>query len=172
MKILLFILLFISSISLYGQYKNNGLNAPDVKDGIVNHSSGNMLGFINPDNFIMRHSFSMSYSSFGGQGVSLGVYTNSMFYRLMKNLDVQMDVSLVYSPYSSFGQSFQNDVNGIYISNASVNYRPFKDMYISLQYRSGPYSYYNGYNPYYGFSNGFSQSPFGHEAADNFIISK
>ena len=174
MKKLIFILLFIGSISLFGQYKDNGLNAPDVKEGIVNHSSGNVLGFINPNNFIMRHSFNLSYSTIGGYGTSLGVYTNSMFYRLMKNLDVQMDVSLVYSPYSSFGKSFQNDINGIYISKAAVNYRPFKDMFISVQYQSGPYSYYNGYYPYYGFYNGFYQSPFEQDnvTTDEFIISK
>ncbi len=40
----------------------------------------------------------MQYSSFGGNGLALGVYTNSMFYRLMANMDVQLDVSLIHSP--------------------------------------------------------------------------
>ena len=95
----------------------------------------------------MRHSIRMSYSSFAGQGVALGMYTNSMFYRLMTNLNVQMDISIVHSPYSTLGETFQKNISGIYISNAAINYRPWKDVSIHLQYRSMPYGYGGYYNP-------------------------
>ncbi len=151
----LLLILIVTSISAFGQFRDDGLNQPKVKESMVDQSSGFAFGFLNSENFQMRHSFSLSYSSFGGQGISLGSYTNSMFYKLMSNLNVQMDVSVLFSPYSSFGQNFQNDINGVYISRASVNYRPFKDMQISIQYRNLPY-----YNPYFGSGNGFYGNPF------------
>jgi len=151
----LLLILIVFSFTAFGQFKDDGLNQPKVKEGIVDQSSGYAFGFMNSENFQMRHSFSLSYSSFGGQGTSLGSYTNSMYYKLMNNLNVQMDVSLLFSPYSSFGQNFQNDINGVYISKAAVNYYPFKDMQISLQYTNMPY-----YNPYYGSGYGYYGNPF------------
>lgn len=155
---IIFFLIF--SVSTLAQFRDDGLNKPSVKEGIVDENSGFSIGFLNSENFHMSHSFSMSYTSFGGNGISLGTYTNSMFYRLMDNMNVQMDVSFIYSPYSTFGQNFQNDINGIYISRAAVNYSPFKDMHISVQYRSLPYSNYY-FNPYFGSFNDSRGDPFG-----------
>ncbi len=151
----LFLILIVTSLSAFGQFRDDGLNQPKVKEGIVDQSSGFAFGFLNSENFRMRHSFSLSYTSFGGYGTSLGSYTNSMFYKLMSNLNVQMDVSILYSPYSSFGQNFQNNINGIYISRAAINYYPFKDMQISIQYSNLPY-----YNSYFGSGSGFYGNPF------------
>ncbi|MCH9030056.1 MAG: hypothetical protein IH819_10695 [Bacteroidetes bacterium] len=159
MKKLFLIFIIIITTSVFAQYRDDGLNKPGVKEGIVNQSSGYAFGFLNSENFLMRHSFSLSFTSFGGNGISLGTYTNSMYYKLMNNLNVQMDISMIFSPYSSFGKSFQDDINGIYISSAAVNYAPFKDMNISIQYRSLPYgSYYS--NPFYGSFYGFYNNPF------------
>ena len=159
MKKLVLLLLITVAVSAFGQFRDDGLNKPSVKEGITTETSNYMFGFLNSDNFQMRHSFSMSYTSFGGNGISLGTYTNSMYYKLLNNLNMQMDVSMVYSPYSSFGKNFQNDINGIYISRAAVNYTPFKDMHISIQYRNLPYSGYY-YNPYFGIYDGFYRNPF------------
>ncbi len=149
MKKLILIFFLFSAATLLGQYKETGIQTTSVKDGITNNSSNHLFGFLNMSDFTMRHSFNMQYSSFGSHGLALGVYTNSMFYRLMDNMDVQMDVSLVHSPYSTFGEAFQNDISGLYISNASINYRPWKDVSIHLQYRNMPYSY-GYYSPFYG----------------------
>ncbi|HSP89036.1 MAG TPA: hypothetical protein VLN45_12945, partial [Ignavibacteriaceae bacterium] len=102
----------------------------------------------------------MSYSSFGNNGVALGVYTNSMLYNFSDNLNIQTDISFVNSPYSTLGQDFQNNLNGIYLSRAAINYKPWKDVAVSLQYSQLPYyspysrySNYNrlGYNPFWGY---------------------
>jgi hypothetical protein len=149
-KIVLIILIF--GATAVAQYKDTGLQTNTVKDGIVSPQSGNLFGFLNSDDFIMRHSFSMNYTSFSGQGISVGMYTNSMFYRLMDNLDVQADVSVTYSPYSTLGEAHQKSLAGIYLSNAAINYRPFKDFSVHLQYRNMPYGY-GYYHPFYGFYN-------------------
>jgi len=154
-KKFLLLIVFISASLTFGQYKDKGIEPPSVKEGITTENSGGILGFLNSDDFIMRHSFSLNYTTFAGQSISLTSYTNSMFYRLMNNLNVQMDVSVLYSPYSTFGDQFQKDISGIYISNASVNYYPWKDFSVHLQYNAVPYGY-GFYNPYYGYGNPFN----------------
>ena len=153
-KVLILSILLYSSFCL-AQYKDTGIEPPSVKEGIVTENSNNILGFLNSDDFIMRHSFSLNYATFAGQGVSLTSYTNSMFYRLMNNLNVQVDVSVLYSPYSTLGDQFQKDISGVYISNAAVNYYPWKNFSVHLQYSAMPYGY-GFYNPYYGYGNPFS----------------
>jgi len=154
-KKFLFIVVLIFPLTVYSQYKDKGIKPNEIKEGIVNTSYNNIFGFINPDNFFMHHSFEMSYSAFANQGVALGMYTNSMMYKFSKNLNVQMDVSVVNSPYSTLGKDFQKNINGIYISNAAINFKPWDDVSVHLQYRNLPYStyYYSPYSywPYSGF---------------------
>jgi hypothetical protein len=145
MKKIVLIIVVGLTLTGFAQFKDSGLNNPEVKDGIVDHSGGgNLFGFLNSDNFQMKHSYYMSYSAFGGQGFALGVYTNSMFFKINPDLNVQTDISVVNSPYSTLGKNFQNNLNGIYLSRAAINYKPFKDISISLQYRNLP----GAYNPY------------------------
>jgi hypothetical protein len=153
MKRILLILTFLTVTTAFGQFKDNGFPASTVKDGIVNNSGMSLFG-LNLNNFRMNHSYNLSYSSFGSNGLALGVYTNSMFYDINDNLNLQADVSVVHSPYNTFGKDFQNNLNGIYLSRAAVNYRPWKDFQINIQYRNMPYSpgyydgYYNRYSPF------------------------
>jgi hypothetical protein len=152
MKKLVLILVFGLSVTILGQFKDTGFPTESVKDGIIDpsYSSNNLFGFLSSENFHMNHQFSMSYSSFGNHGLALGVYTNSMLYNFTDNLNVQTDISFVNSPYSTLGQDFQNNLNGIYLSRAAVNYQPWKDVAISLQYRRIPYNYYSPYSGYFG----------------------
>ncbi|MCL5027730.1 MAG: hypothetical protein M1480_01785 [Bacteroidetes bacterium] len=162
MKKLFVLLVVVFSVSGFAQFKDSGFPTADIKDGILAQPSSSLFGFINPDNFQMKQSYSLSYSSFGNQGLALGVYTNSMMYKFNNNLNVQLDASIIHTPYSTLGKQFNNSLNGIYISKAAVNYQPWKNFSISIQYRNlpynyySPYSYYGGYN--YGFFNGFDNN--------------
>lgn len=139
----------------FAQFRDTGIEPKSVKEGIVSENSNALFGFLNSDDFIMRHSFSLNYTTFAGQAMSLTSYTNSMFYRLMNNLNVQLDVSVLYSPYSTFGDQFQKDVSGIYISNAALNYHPWNNFSVHLQYRSMPFGY-GYYHPFYGYGDPFN----------------
>jgi hypothetical protein len=150
-------MILISTAWTFGQFKDSGFETNSVKEGIVSENSNALFGFLNSDDFIMRHSFSLNYSTFAGQGMSLTSYTNSMFYRLMNNLNVQLDVSVMYSPYSTLGEQFQKDISGIYISNAAINYHPWDNFSVHLQYRSMPFGY-GYYHPFYGYGNPFNFS--------------
>jgi hypothetical protein len=154
MKLTVFIVIFILALPVHGQFKNNGTQQPSVKDGIISGDQNFLFGFLNSENFLMRHSFNASYSSFAGQGISLTSYTNSMFYRISDDFNMQLDISAVYSPYNTLGEQFQKNLSGIYISNAALNYRPWKDFSVHLQYRNMPYGY-GYYNPFYGYYSPF-----------------
>lgn len=151
----LILLIVIIPVLISAQFKSDSEKKINILSGISNQSPSSLItGFFNPNNFSMKHSVSMSYSSFGGQGIALGVYTNNMAYKISENLNVEADISIVNSPYSSLGNSFAQNINGIYLSRAQINYKPAEDFFITLQFNRFPY--YNSYNSFfgnYGFSN-------------------
>ncbi len=152
----IFFMLFVFVLSVTNaQFRDELNNKPDIRSGIVkNNSYGSLFGFFNPNNFKMNHAFDLSYTTFGGAGLAMGVYTNSMFYQFTDNLNLQADISIVNSPYNSFDKDFSKRVNGVYLSKMQMNYKPTENMTIMFQYRNIPigfYSpnYYGGYSPFY-----------------------
>lgn len=145
------LLFFIISNLVFTQFKEE-LNKPvNIRNGIVsNNTSSFLLGFLNSPDFRMNHSFSLSYSAFGNNGIALGVYTNSMAYKFSDKLNVEVDASIINSPYSSFGNNFTDQINGIYLSRAEINYKPTSNLFLSIQFRNAPYGYYS--RDYFGFS--------------------
>lgn len=162
-KTMLILLLFSISIS-YAQFRDDLNKSIDVKGGILNKGGvGSLLGLIGIEDFQMKHSFGLSYSAFGGGGgLALGNYTNSMFFQFNDKLNLQADISVLNSPYSSFGKDFAKQINGVYLSRVQMNYKVSDNMKVSLQYRSSPFGYYS---PYYsnGFYSGFRDYFFDNE---------
>ena len=165
MKKIIFISLLLFAGSVFAQFKDKGTSAVDLRSGMIkNYNSSFVLGFINMKNLEMHNSFSMSYSSFGGQGLALGVFTNSLFYKFNDNLNFLLQTSIVNSPYSTMGMNFSKNLNGIYIRRAQLNYRPTKNTFISIEFSNDPTRcvnpYYGGgyYNPFYNnfFENDFT----------------
>ena len=151
---------FVLGVLVNAQYKDEADNSKYIRDGFLAPApSTNILGFINPDNFSMDQSISMSYSAFSGQGVAMGVYTNRMTYAFNNRFNVELDASIVNSPYNTLGENFTNNLNGIYLSKAALNYKPTDNTYISVQFRQMPGSYYYSGRPYY-MSHSFGNSLF------------
>ncbi len=177
MKKIPILFVFVFTLNAFGQFKDSGFPTTSVYDGIVNTQSNSLFGFLNSDNFQMRHSYQMSLSTFGGQSLALGAYTNSIFYKFSNKLNFQLSTSIVMSPYSSLGKNFQNSFNGIYINNAQINYKPWKNVDVMLQYSQLPPGYYYSPYSYYGYGNsllngfGFNgwnnQSPYNTVRSDN-----
>jgi hypothetical protein len=142
MKKLLLILFILSSINIYAQFRDELNKQPDIKSGIMNNSTSTLFGLFNPDNFKMSHTFDISYQSSGFGNLALSTYTNRMFYKFSDQLNFQADISLVNSPYNTFGKDFSKQINGIYLSRAQLNYKLSENMNIFLQYRSYPPGYY------------------------------
>ena len=137
--------------SAFSQLKSSSEQKPSVSESIIrSDNSGLLFGWFDPSRLTMHHSFSVSYTSFGNQGVSLGVYTNSLFYRFSDPLSVQFDISLMHSPYSTFGDKFNKSLSGVYLSRAQLDYRPTDNMWFQIQFRQVPPLYWLGNSSYYG----------------------
>ena len=148
-------LLLVLSCSSFAQFREELSNQPNVQSSLIrSDDSGLLFGFFNPANFSMRQSVSMSYMTFGNQGLALGMYTNSMSYKISNPLTLSADVSLMNSPYSSLGKDFTQGLNGIYLTRADLNYHPTNNFQIDLQFNQNPmsryYSPYYYYNPWWG----------------------
>lgn len=148
-----FILFLIISSALSAQFKEESNKTVDLKKGMINNSPSSLfLDFLNPNNFSMNHSFSLSYSGFSGGGMALGVYTNSLAYKIADNFNIEADISLVNSPYNTFGKEFTDQLNGVYLSRLEMNYKPSDNFRVVLQYQQIPMNSYSPYrySPYWG----------------------
>ncbi len=186
MKKTIFLFLLFSCSFVFGQFKADVDKPLDIKSAITNKSNDNnaftnqdnnsFLGIINPANLSMHHSFGLSYASMGSGFMTLGVYTNTLQYKFNDRLRFEMDASIVNSPANSFGKDFTQQLNGIYITKALLNYKLSDNAHISVEYRQMPmgfgydpygyssYGMFGGYGGFGGFG-GYSHFGFGH---DNF----
>jgi hypothetical protein len=119
-----------------------------------------ILGFINPANFSMSHNISMSYASFGSDGIGVTRYVNSMRYRISEPLSLRADVGFMFSPFGSAAGLLKNDVNKIYLERAQLDYTPTKDFSVSIQFRQYPSGMMYPYDGMYGYNRYNSALPF------------
>lgn len=139
----------------YSQFKRTTDDEPKVSDSFIRpETDSDLLSFFNPDNFKMRQSFSMSYMTMGGQGLSLGTYTNSMMYKFSNSVDARVDVSLQSSPYSTLDQRLQSSLTGAFLNRAEINYRPSDNMLLRVSYQKVPFGLNGMFSPYAGLYHG------------------
>ncbi len=137
------------------QFKARSNDQPSVSQSLVrSDDSGLLFGWFDPGKLKMSQSYSLSYQSFGQNGLALGVYTNSLSYQISDPLSVQMDVSVMHSPYNTFGDKLGKSLSGIFLSRAQLNYKPSENTLFQIQFRQVPASlYYGGYglaDPFWG----------------------
>ncbi len=140
------------------QFKSTIDPRPSVAESMLRTDDGNFLsGLFDPSKFNMQHSFSLSYTSVAGQGISLGVYTNSMQYKFSDNLDVRTDISLMTSPFNTLGKDAQSSLSGLFLNRAELNYRPWQNTLLQISYRQMPSAYWlgSGYGSGFGGLNSF-----------------
>jgi hypothetical protein len=132
------------------QFKSQAEQESRVSHGMIQDGSSSfLLGWFNPEKFHMLHSLSFSYQTLGGEGISLGTYTNSMMYEFAENLNARADVSLSYSPFASSGlmtKGMKDNLSSLYLSRAELNYKPWDNVLVHLQYRRTPCGMY--YSPF------------------------
>jgi len=147
MKPLVFSLLAIvlASATLSAQFKSNVPAEPNVSQSLVrSDDSGLLFGWFDPGKLKMSQSYSLSYQTFGKNGLALGIYTNSLSYQLSDPLSLQMDVSVMHSPYSSLGGDFAKSLSGVYLTRAELNYKPSDNTLFQIQFRQIPSAFYYG----------------------------
>jgi hypothetical protein len=128
-------------VALSAQLKSRAQDDLSASRSLMHPSSGlsSFFGLLNAENFVMRHSVSMSYMTSGGQGISVADYTNSMFYKIADPLHLRFDVTLQGSPFGQTGGLSSSDLSGVFLSRAELNYHPSKEFNVSFQYRRLPF---------------------------------
>ena len=156
--VLIFCMVVLVTAAGSAQLKTQNPPEQSVAHSLV-RPGGNLssfFGLLNPDNFMMRHNLSYSYMSYGGTGLSVASYTNSIFYKIADPLNVRFDVTLQGSPFGPTAGADRNHLNRVFLSRAEINYQPWEDFFIQVQYRELPYSSFRDlYNPFsYGLFRG------------------
>jgi hypothetical protein len=82
--------------------------------------------------------------------MALGVYTNTMSYKFNEDLNIVADISLVHAGLGTNNKALSDQLTGIYLSRAELNYRLFDNFIIQFRYEKSPYGY-GYYNPFYGY---------------------
>ena len=115
------LLVLLFSVNSHAQLKKDTGN-PNISGILSSANNDFLLGFLDPSKIHMRHSFSMSYSGFSGQGMMLNSYLNTIDFQLSENLFLQTNIGLMNSPYNTFGEDFYlNDTK--FFGGAKLKYR-------------------------------------------------
>ena len=123
------------------------------------------------EHFQMSHSYEASFSSFGGNASSMGMYTNSMMWQFNSKLAARVDVSVAHSLMGGAAGFQQDRSPRVFLRNAEVAYRPTENMEFRFQVRQSPYGRYMGpygYNPYNRYRGSMMGMQFGGSSDDLF----
>jgi hypothetical protein len=155
---LLVILFLILPIASFGQLKKD-VSKPNISNTLNTAAYANgLLGFLDPSRLTMQHSFSMSYMSFGGGGMMVNTYMNTLNYQFSDKLFLTTNLGIMNSPYNSFGTN--NGLNQTqFFGGAELMYLPSKNTVLSIRFDSTPFMYQPFMrSPFYEMSN-FSSRP-------------
>lgn len=145
------------------QFRNdlNQAQPPLNTAGTMQNGDGDSFWsrLFDPTRFSMHQSISSSFVSGGGSSMSVNMFTNTFSLHPYDDLFISADLSAVYSPFSSFGSAAANSMNGVYLTNARIDWKLGDNTFMRIQYVGGPAAgMYGGYSP---FLNPFySPSPF------------
>jgi hypothetical protein len=109
------------------------------------------------EHFRMAHSYEASFSSFGGQSASMGMYTNSMMWQFSPEWAARVDVGMAHSlgGNNAFGQ----EQTQVFLRNAEVAYRPSENMQFRLQIQQSPHGRYMSPHGRYGYGSRYGSMP-------------
>jgi hypothetical protein len=109
------------------------------------------------EHFRMSHSYQASFSSFGGNAASTGMYTNSMMWQFNSDWAARMDVSVAH-PFTR-GSAFGRQETEVFIRNAEVAYEPSDNFQVRMQIQQSPHGRYM--QPYgtFGGRRGYRSTP-------------
>ncbi len=157
------VIILISGISVsHAQFRNELNRSRDFTGPVVKEGPNQAGNLGNLFNMKMDHSYSMMFSSIGGQFQNLNAYTNTMRFFFSERMTGRLDISLLHSPFGNNSFINTNGNNGlgadVIIRNAELNYQLSENSNIRIQFQQLPsYGYGYGAGPWSPYYN----SPFG-----------
>lgn len=156
-KYLIFIMLIVALVPypVLGQLKSQD-KPVEISQEILRPSQNSFMGLsiFDPSKFSMTHSFSMSFFSVGGKGLSQGLYLNTMTYQIANPLMLRLQWGIQNYAYNSLAKNNPLFQNGLFLSGAELQYKPSDKLEMRIQFSSMPnymynsYWYDNSYRPY------------------------
>ncbi|KAA3619369.1 MAG: hypothetical protein DWQ05_01220 [Calditrichaeota bacterium] len=149
MKRLVFFLicfLIFTSQQLSAQYKPSEKDKVNFSSLLIdgNKKAGGLSGLlgIDPNRLHMTQSYQMSYGTVGGNSLSQGIYLNTLRYDFNIPLKLQLQWGMAHNPLQSSGVQSALQ-SGLFLSGASLEYKPTDKMKIELGISSYPrHEYY------------------------------
>ncbi len=156
----LIVMLFAITATSHAQLRDDLFQSSQYTGNVVKERPQEAGDWSNLFNMTMDHSYSMTFSSFGGQYQNLNAYTNTMHFYFSNRMTGRVDISLLHSPFgNSYLNNGQNNSNvDLIIRNAELNYQISDKSSIQLQFRQVP-AHYGYYGPA-RFGNPFYQDSF------------
>jgi len=130
-------------------------------------ATNTLQSLLGAEHFRMSHSYEASFSSFGGEASSMGMYTNTMMMQFNSDWAARVDVSVAH-PFTQTGGAFGQQDTQVFLRNAEVAYKPSDNFQVRMQVQQSPHgrymSPYGRYGGRYGGMHGgygFAPTPSG-----------
>lgn len=146
------------SVSLPAQLKSQLPKPIAMEDAIriPGINSTNLgINFIDPNRFFMNQSYSLSFSSWGGNSASMGIYQNSMSYIFSDKLLLNTRIGFVHDPLNIGMMTNQTNLMDNMTYGADLTYRPKENVMFKIRFDKSPYYHRSGFYPY-----GYSSFPY------------
>jgi len=129
--------LTVLSALAFGQFRSKlPVQSIPVNSRGLSHAQG--LSLFDANRFSMTHSFGMSMSSFSGQSLTMGSYTNNINYMLKDNLRLSTQFSLA-SPMGGVNPYANNGFGGSQLYyGASLDYQPTENLFVKFSMNNYP----------------------------------
>ncbi|MFQ5769305.1 MAG: hypothetical protein ACE5HX_02130 [bacterium] len=103
---------------------------------------------LDPNKFSMSHSYSLSFTTFGGHSFSQGLYLNTMKYQLSNPITMYLQVGFLHQPLGDLGQNSLLK-NQLFLSGAGLEYKPSENFKLQFEFSQQPNLYYSPYSRFY-----------------------
>lgn len=113
---------------------------------LVQKPKGFLNYLLDPSRFEMSQSYSFSLISSGSRSTNVGLYLNTMTYQFSDPLLMQLRIGYLHQPFGGPNNLGLSDKGSVFIQDAHIQYKPMKNMIISLDYGNYPALIYS---PYY-----------------------
>jgi len=145
-KLIILLIIILLPIGVMAQFKTQAKPVGFADRLKTDQSRFGILG-IDMSRFSMSHSYSMSYMSMGGKGITQGLYLNTMSYQFSIPLTVSLQLGMAHNPFAGMGENGTASIlqNGMFVSGAQLKYKPTENTTIQFDFRNMPYTnYYPG----------------------------
>ena len=99
------------------------------------------LSLLDPSKLSMSQSYTLSYSSSGNEKTMVGLYMNTLNYRFSDPLSLTVHVGYMHQPFANANSSSLIS-NSALLSGFELEYKPWKNFFLKIEYGSLPLRYH------------------------------